>query len=250
MPIDDEFSFEAGRGKGGATSGPSSISSSLSGRLAFRPSINLNTRPGGGGQFARRVGGSQRVVVKVTFRVHGGSVGAGGKPQVAGNLAQHLRYIQREAAALDPGSPTLIGDGIAPGLAAEGGLNEVAPDTDSAPFLGAEGAESVSKSGPNTGLSEPFKGSDPASGEAPSDVSAAAVVAAWREDRHHYRLIISPENGGDMKSVASFGHDVMAQVGAELGKDLEWVGAVHTNTDQPHMHVVLAWGGQRQRPPA
>ena len=187
MDVDDELLPKVGRPRGAGGGAAGSPSSQLSGRLAFRPSIRLATRPGTSAAVSR-ADGRQRVVVKTSFRVHGSSAGPGGTVQVAGNLRAHLRYIQREAAALDREAPELQ----VSGAAAEAGL-----------------------------------------------ACTSDVVSAWSEDRHHYRLVVSPENGADLGSVAGFTRTVMDRVGEQIGRDLEWVAAEHSNTDQPHSHVVL-----------
>lgn len=71
------------------------------------------------------------------------------------------------------------------------------------------------------------------------NVERAAIVSGFGPDRHHYRLIISPENAHKLESLEDTTRRVMAQLGEELGRDLEWAAAVHNNTDQPHVHVVL-----------
>ncbi|WP_154661982.1 DUF3363 domain-containing protein [Phycisphaera mikurensis] len=107
---------------------------------------------------------------------------AGGK---AGNLAEHLRYLQREDAEAGEGRPT---------------------------FFTADAAR------------EPER---------------AVIVKSWALDRHHYRLIVSPEAGHGLASIEAYTRDLMRDVSQHLGRELEWVGAIHTNTDQVHAHVAL-----------
>jgi type IV secretory pathway VirD2 relaxase len=68
----------------------------------------------------------------------------------------------------------------------------------------------------------------------------AGTLAGWQKagDKRLFRLIISPEMGArlDMKTLTK---ETMQKLEKELGTKLEWVAAVHTNTDHPHVHVAL-----------
>lgn len=69
---------------------------------------------------------------------------------------------------------------------------------------------------------------------------AAATVAAWREDRHHFRFIVSPEHGDRLQDLRSYVREVMNRVSGDLGEpDLTWIATCHYDTDQPHAHVLL-----------
>jgi type IV secretory pathway VirD2 relaxase len=78
-------------------------------------------------------------------------------------------------------------------------------------------------------------------------VSARQEVAEWASDRHHFRVIISPERGSDIPDMTAYVREVMARVEKDLvaagaiEKDtkLEWIAINHHNTDNPHAHVVL-----------
>lgn len=70
-------------------------------------------------------------------------------------------------------------------------------------------------------------------------LSAPAETADWREDRHHFRFIISPEHGERLE-MKSYVREVMGRVCADLGdSDLAWIATCHFDTDQPHAHVLL-----------
>jgi len=58
-------------------------------------------------------------------------------------------------------------------------------------------------------------------------------------DRHHFRFIVSPQDAVDMADLKSFTRDLMSQMERDLGTTLDWVGADHWNTDNPHIHIVL-----------
>jgi hypothetical protein len=71
-------------------------------------------------------------------------------------------------------------------------------------------------------------------------IDASAHVAAWADDRHHFRFIISPEHGDQITDMRGYVREVMARAGADLGEArLDWLAVVHTNTDQPHAHVMV-----------
>ena len=58
-------------------------------------------------------------------------------------------------------------------------------------------------------------------------------------DRHHFRFIISPENGHDIPDFHIYVRGVMELVEKDLKTKLEWVSAVHYDTDDPHAHVIV-----------
>jgi hypothetical protein len=80
-----------------------------------------------------------------------------------------------------------------------------------------------------------------------AEVNGKQEVAAWVPDRHHFRIIISPERGGDIPDMTAYVREVMQWVEKDLGvagviepgTKLQWIGINHHNTDNPHAHVVL-----------
>ena len=64
-------------------------------------------------------------------------------------------------------------------------------------------------------------------------------VVGWTKDRHHFRLIISPENAADLVDLKAYTRELMAQVERDLGTRLQWYGVNHFNTDNPHAHVLI-----------
>lgn len=59
------------------------------------------------------------------------------------------------------------------------------------------------------------------------------------DDRHQFRLIVSPEDGAQLHDLKPFIRDFMAQVERDLETKLDWVAVDHYNTGQPHTHVVI-----------
>ena len=63
---------------------------------------------------------------------------------------------------------------------------------------------------------------------------------AWAEDRHHFRLIISPEQADKMDDLKDYVRDVMGDVAKDLNEPaLNWMAVNHFDTDQPHAHVLI-----------
>jgi type IV secretory pathway VirD2 relaxase len=60
-----------------------------------------------------------------------------------------------------------------------------------------------------------------------------------KDDRHHFRFIVSPEDAGDMTDLKAFTRDLARQMEADLGTRLEWVAVDHWNTDNPHVHLLV-----------
>jgi hypothetical protein len=78
-------------------------------------------------------------------------------------------------------------------------------------------------------------------------IDAQFAVQEWSEDRRYWKLIISPEQGNDMKHFLGYVREVMGAVERDVltedelkkGERLEWVGAIHNDTDHRHAHVIL-----------
>lgn len=58
-------------------------------------------------------------------------------------------------------------------------------------------------------------------------------------DRHHFRFIVSPEDGAQIQDMKPFIRDLVSEMERDLGTRLEWVGAIHENTDFPHAHLAI-----------
>ncbi len=60
-----------------------------------------------------------------------------------------------------------------------------------------------------------------------------------QNDRHHWRFIISPENGHQIEDFQGYVRGVMKLVEKDLDTSLEWTSAVHYDTDDVHAHVIV-----------
>ena len=75
--------------------------------------------------------------------------------------------------------------------------------------------------------------------DAQSEVAdAAEVPTAWARDRHHWRIILSPEEG-DQLDLRRYVRAYAQRLERELDTPLEWVAVTHHNTDQPHAHLLI-----------
>ena len=59
------------------------------------------------------------------------------------------------------------------------------------------------------------------------------------EDRHQFRLIVSPEDAEQLDDLRTYTRHLMGRMEADLGSRLDWVAVNHWNTDNPHTHIVL-----------
>src|SRR5258708_5579514 len=75
-----------------------------------------------------------------------------------------------------------------------------------------------------------------ATGDRADDV---AFAERCKDDRHHFRFIISPEDAGDMTDLRAFMRDLAAQMERDHGTRVEWVAVDHWNTDNPHVHLLV-----------
>ena len=71
------------------------------------------------------------------------------------------------------------------------------------------------------------------------DADLDAFKERCADDRHHFRLIVSPEEAEQLDDLRTYTRHLMARMEADLGTRLEWVAVDHWNTDNPHTHVVL-----------
>jgi type IV secretory pathway VirD2 relaxase len=70
-------------------------------------------------------------------------------------------------------------------------------------------------------------------------VDDLAFAERCRDDRHHFRFIISPEDAAEMADLKAFIRDLAKQMEADLCTRLDWVAADHWNTDNPHVHLLV-----------
>jgi type IV secretory pathway VirD2 relaxase len=84
------------------------------------------------------------------------------------------------------------------------------------------------------------EGNDTRMFDAASDpADEGAFAERCKDDRHHFRFIISPEDAAEMDDLRAFTRELMIDVARDLGTRLDWVAVDHWNTDNPHVHVLI-----------
>ncbi|RUW84670.1 VirD2 family relaxase/mobilization nuclease [Mesorhizobium sp. M1E.F.Ca.ET.063.01.1.1] len=89
--------------------------------------------------------------------------------------------------------------------------------------------EGVTRDGEKAGLFGPQTG----------DADGAAFAARAKDDRHHFRFIVSPDDALEMEDLKSFSRDLVGQMEKDLGTRLDWVAVDHWNTEHPHVHLIV-----------
>ncbi|BAQ38042.1 relaxase/mobilization nuclease and DUF3363 domain-containing protein [Pseudomonas aeruginosa] len=59
------------------------------------------------------------------------------------------------------------------------------------------------------------------------------------DDRHHFRFIVSPEDGAELDDLRTYTRHLVDRMEADLGTRLDWVAVDHWNTDNPHTHLIV-----------
>ena len=60
-----------------------------------------------------------------------------------------------------------------------------------------------------------------------------------KTDRHHFRIIVSPEDGQKLSDLKAYTRDLVSRMENDLGTKLKWVAANHYDTGQPHTHLII-----------
>jgi type IV secretory pathway VirD2 relaxase len=69
-------------------------------------------------------------------------------------------------------------------------------------------------------------------------VLAEVFERARPGEKHQFRLIVSPEDAGEL-DLTAYVRRLMARVEKDLGRRLEWAAVNHFDTEHPHAHVVV-----------
>jgi type IV secretory pathway VirD2 relaxase len=147
----------------------------------------------------------QRAVVKIHYFNHTGGSGGG--------LKAHAKYVARDAAARDD-APT--------------------PETKDAKDTEVKEAPRAHAAYLDRGRTSVFYDAENHA------VDGRDRAEAWaKSDRRHFRVILSTEEGGQLKDLPSYTRQVMARAGASLGATLSWIAVDHHDTDNPHTHIII-----------
>ncbi|WP_060986228.1 relaxase/mobilization nuclease domain-containing protein [Delftia acidovorans] len=71
------------------------------------------------------------------------------------------------------------------------------------------------------------------------DADLDAFKERSADDRHHFRFIVSPEDGAELDDLRTYTRHLMNRMEADLGTRLDWVAVDHWNTDNPHTHLIV-----------
>jgi type IV secretory pathway VirD2 relaxase len=72
-----------------------------------------------------------------------------------------------------------------------------------------------------------------------SQADGKAFARRGEQDRHQFRFIVAPEDSAEVTELKPFVRDLMRQMEADLGTQLDWVAVDHFNTGHPHTHIVV-----------
>ena len=75
----------------------------------------------------------------------------------------------------------------------------------------------------------------------------AAFVERCKTDRHHFRLIVSPEYGDRIDDLRDYTREMMERAEKDLHTSLDWIAAEHHDTGRPHVHVLIRGAHQDGR---
>lgn len=70
-------------------------------------------------------------------------------------------------------------------------------------------------------------------------VDGKEFLEEGNDDRHQFRIILSPEDGNELQDLTQYTRDVMAAAEKDLETRLDWAAVNHFHTDHPHVHIVL-----------
>ncbi|ERU39370.1 TPA: relaxase/mobilization nuclease and DUF3363 domain-containing protein [Pseudomonas aeruginosa] len=82
---------------------------------------------------------------------------------------------------------------------------------------------------------EPGRAYGPQADEADLD----AFKERCADDRHHFRFIVSPEDGAELDDLRTYTRHLVNRMEADLGTRLDWIAVDHWNTDNPHTHLIV-----------
>jgi len=66
-----------------------------------------------------------------------------------------------------------------------------------------------------------------------------AFADRCKDDRHHFRFIVSPDDAHELGDLKGFARELMRDMERDLGSRLDWVAIDHWNTKHPHVHILV-----------
>ena len=75
---------------------------------------------------------------------------------------------------------------------------------------------------------------------AKQNLNISTTLDNWQRagDERLFKIIVSPEFG-DRLNLQQHTRELMKRIERDLGTQLEWVAAVHHNTEHPHVHIAV-----------
>lgn len=197
---DDRFEVRLGRTR--SRSGARQITRFMNG---LERGAKRSTRAGRSmrrsGHTIRQMTFHRRVVVKASIKrmVSGGPTA----------LRKHLEYIGRDGADEGGKRAKLYGNGVAPDIESIASTETQVPD--------------------RSNIEQTDDAQPP----------VRAFIERCKDDRHHFRFIVSPEDSAKMQDLSAFTRELVTTMERDLGTKLDWVAANHFDTGQPHVHLVV-----------
>ncbi len=78
-----------------------------------------------------------------------------------------------------------------------------------------------------------------------NDVEEALDGQAWLKEhtneRHHFRFIVSPEDGEKLQDLKPFVRELVSNMEIDLETKLDWIAVDHYNTEHPHTWTCRAF---------
>ncbi len=76
-------------------------------------------------------------------------------------------------------------------------------------------------------------------GPGTEEADAQTFADRCKDDRHHFRFIVSPDDAHEMADLRAFTRDMVGQMEKDLDTRLDWVAVDHWNTEHPHVHLIV-----------
>jgi hypothetical protein len=66
-----------------------------------------------------------------------------------------------------------------------------------------------------------------------------AFASRCADDRHHFRIIVNPEDGRELPDLKAYARTFMDRVERDMGTSIDWIAGEHHDTGRPHLHLLL-----------
>jgi len=76
-------------------------------------------------------------------------------------------------------------------------------------------------------------------GTAGPEADGEQFLARSEGDRHQFRFIVAPEDGGEYNDLQPLVRRLMTRMESDLGTRLDWIAVDHFNSGHPHSHILL-----------